>query len=246
MLQSFNPTVPVKEVCTLYVVRPGPTSDNVIENNTDKPNTGRWSSPDETTLSQDGIASARKIAEIFKDISLDKAYCSYAKRTFETAQIILDGKQIEILPRKKFYEMNIGPTEGKTPEEIKEFFYKETGYPNPPTQEKFPKLWAKRQGGPIEANDLFLDHWREDMDTFDDFSYKFLLKLKKLAQENLGKTLLIVPHGTPMKAIVAEAKGVTSDRVICAKGSCYAVTIDINGHFSLKEELQHGVFIEKL
>lgn len=49
-----------------------------------------------------------------------------------------------------------------------------------------------------------------------------------------------------MKAIVAEAKGVTSDRVICAKGSCYAVTIDINGNIFLKEDRQHGVSIEKL
>lgn len=56
--------------------------------------------------------------------------------------------------------------------------------------------------------------------------------------------MLIVPHGTPMKAIIAEAKGTSSDRVICAKGSYYAVTIDSNGKFLLKEDTQNGISIE--
>lgn len=231
-------------VCTLYVARPGPTADNIIENNIDKPDIGRWSSSDETALSENGIVSACKIRDAFKDITFDRAYCSYAKRTFETAQIILTGKQVEIQPKKKFYEMNIGPTEGKTPDEIKEFFYKETGYPDPSTKKRFPKLWAKRAGNSIEANDLFLDKWREDMDTFDEFSEDFIVKLKKLVAKHLGQTLLIVPHGTPMKAIIAEAKGTTSDKVACAKGSYYAVTVDANGQFFLKEDIHNGISIE--
>lgn len=249
MLQScdsFNSmskdTLP--QVCTFYVARPGPTADNIIENNSDKPDTSRWSSSDETALSKDGIISAHKISDVFKNIHFDKAYCSYAKRTFETAQIILNDKQVQIQPKKKFYEMRIGPTEGKTPDEIRSLFYTETGYPDPSTKEIFPKLWAKRLGQPIEPNDLFLDKWREDMDTFDEFSKEFIIKLKKLASKNLGQTILIVPHGTPMKAIIAEAKGTTSDRVICAKGSYYSVTIDMNGEFSLKEDTQSGISIE--
>lgn len=238
--ESYQP----QQVCTLYIARPGPTADNIIENNTDKPDTSRWSSSDETALSKDGMTSAQKIADAFKDIPFDKAYCSYAKRTYETAKIILNDKQVEIQPKKKFYEMKIGPTEGKTPDEIKTFFCKETGYPDLSTKERFPKLWAKRLGQSLEPNDLFLDKWREDMDTFDDFSKEFIVKLKKLVNKHLGQTLLIVPHGTPMKAIIAEAKGTTSDKVTCAKGSYYAVTIDANGKFLLKEETQSGISIE--
>lgn len=167
-----------QQVCMFYVARPGPTADNIIENNLDKPDTSRWSSSDETALSNDGIISANKISAVFKNIHFDKAYCSYAKRTFETAQIILNGQQVEIQPKKKFYEMKIGPTEGKTPEEIKKFFYSETGYPDLSTKERFPKLWAKRLGQPIEPNDLFLDEWREDMDTLINLAKNLLLNLK--------------------------------------------------------------------
>jgi broad specificity phosphatase PhoE len=236
--------IPESQTCTFYVARPGPTADNIVENNTDKPDTTRWSSSDETALSKDGIISAKKIQEVFKNISFDKAYCSYAKRTFETAQIILSDSPVDIEPKQEFYEMNIGPTEGKTPDEIRQFFYQETGYPNRSTQKVFPKLWAKRDGQPIEPNDVFLDKWREDMDTFDAFSKEFILKLKTLAAKHLGQTLLIVPHGTPMKAIIAEAKGTTSDNVTCAKGSYYVVTVDAKGKFVLKEETQSGISIE--
>lgn len=235
----------VNQVCRLYVVRPGPTADNVIENNTDKPVLGRWSDSDKTALAPEGLASADKAKEAFKDVVFDGAYCSYAERTFETAEIVLNGRKVEVKPRKKFYEMRIGETAGKTPDEIKSWFHEQTGYPeNPSTKEKFPKLWAKRQGKPAEPNDCFLDKWRDDMDTFDEFSEAFITRLKNLAAKSLGQTLLVVPHGTPMKAIIAEAKGITSDRVICGKGSFYAVTIDANGKFSLIEDKLSGISIE--
>ena len=47
-----------------------------------------------------------------------------------------------------------------------------------------------------------------------------------------------------MKAIIAEVYGTTSDRVICAKGSYYCVTVDVNGKFSLKEDIQSGISVE--
>lgn len=242
MLQSasFKPVsenYQPQQVCTLYVARPGPTSDNADR---------RWSSSDETPLSEDGIAKARKVANAFKDVRFDKVYCSKAKRTSETAEIILDGQAVQIQPENIFYEMDIGPTEGKTPKEIKAFFYQETGYPDLSTRPKFPKLWAKRSGNPIEADDLFLDKWREDMDTFDNFSTQFIIKLKELVHKHLGQKLLIVPHGTPMKAIIAEATGTSSDRVTCLKGSYYVVTVDANGKFFLKEDTMHGVSIDQL
>jgi phosphoserine phosphatase len=230
------------EKCTLYVARPGPTSDNIVDSNAEKPDTSRWSSSDETALTKDGITSAEAIRDAFKDIHFNGAYCSRAKRTYDTAKIILGDQKIEIKPRKKFYEMRIGPTAGMTPEDIKKYFLAETEYTNY-TKERFPKLWAKRQGGPIEANDIHLDKWRDDIDTFDDFSAKFIERIKKFTAKNLGKTLLIVPHGTPMKAMIAEAKGTTSDRVNCAKGSYYKIEIDANGHFFLQEDMQQGISI---
>lgn len=234
------------QVCTLYVARPGPTPDNVVESNAEKPDTSRWSSADTIALSEEGVASARNIAEKFKDVLFYTAFCSYAQRTFQTAQIILEGKRVAIQPKKKFYEMRIGPTEGKTPEEIINFFCEETRYPESSTRKKFPKLWAKRQGKPIQANDVFLDPWRNDMDTFDAFSREFIFKLKKLVSQYPGKTLLVVPHGTPMKAIFAQAQGITTDRVMCAKGAYFAVTIDANGTFVLKKDMMHGISIEPL
>jgi broad specificity phosphatase PhoE len=69
-------------------------------------------------------------------------------------------------------------------------------------------------------------------------------RLKKTVQRNLGKTLLVVPHGTPMKAVIAEAKGIAIDRVQCNKGSYYAAEFDEQGHVRLIEGIQSGISIE--
>lgn len=239
--EPLNTTLKFNPKCTFYVVQPGPSFDNRVENNIFKPDIRKWSDSDATTLKDN--ESTGTIKDIFQNVNFDGAYCSYAQRTYENAKIILGDRKLEIKPRKKFSEMRIGPTAGKTDDQIKQFFLDETGYPGESTEITFPKLWAKRQGGPIEAEDIFLDRWRDDIDTFDDFSAKFIERIKKFAANNLNKTFLILPHKIHLRAMAAEAKGTTSDRVTCAEGSYYKIKIDSNGNFHLKNDLQEGITI---
>lgn len=241
VMQDFSPS---PHVCVMYVARPGPTDDNYILQPNQSKTTGRWSSSDDTPLAPDGIESAFKIAALFKDVVFDKALCSKAYRTKQTAEIILGAKKIEIQEREELYEMEIGPLEGKTSDEIMEFFKKATGYPSEKTKETLPRLWAKRNGELKNGNDCLLDKWHPDIDVFEPFFEQCIDKIINTAKENLGKTLLVVPHGTPMKSIVAKAKNVSVDRVICQKGAYYAVEIDLNGKVTLREEMMGGISIE--
>lgn len=233
-------------VCQVWVVRPGPTADNYLNHSNDKLPPVRWSSADETPLSNDGVVLAERNAVILKNVHFDAVYCSQAYRTRQTAEIILgQHRNVPITSDPMFYEMKLGPTEGKTPSQIIQLFCEATKYPEPSTQLTLPNLWAKRGGAPlIDSNDAMLDKWRDDMDTFDRFTEEFLPKIKKVALENLGKTLLIVPHGTPMKAIVADAMKTTSDRVKCDKGSWYVAEIDNQGMITVDFNRSKGISID--
>lgn len=233
--------------CTVYIVRPGPTPDNYVESHSENSKTGRWSNLDLTALSEEGIKEAKKAAEVFKDIDFHVAYCSKAKRTFDTAKIILDSKDVEIIPDDLFYEMRIGPLAGKTSEQIIELFCQETGYPDPSTKEKLPNLWAKRKGGPLKhGNDCLLDKWHPEIDVFDEFAHQFLERVQKIVNQNLGKNVLIVPHGTPMKAWIAQAWNVPVDTVQCAKGSYYVAEIAESGNVILLDHPRSGISLESL
>lgn len=118
------------EACTVYYVRPGNTEDN---------SGGRWSSADETPLTQDSVQAAYKMAKELSNISFDAVYCSKAERTKQTARIIAENISPTVV--SCLYEMQIGPFEAMKPEEIVDYFKKHTAYPHESSKEKLPKLW---------------------------------------------------------------------------------------------------------
>lgn len=234
------------EICRLYIARPGPTEDNYVDSSNLA--IGRWSHDDNTPLSSMGVQTAEGIGKMFKGVRFNYAYCSTAVRTIETAKIILGQSHnhgVTIYRSDNFYEMEIGPLAGKTDKEIIDFFYEQSQYQtltNKQKQMAFPKLWEKRQGGPICGNDCLLDEWHADLDNFDDFNEEFLPALNATIQDHLGQTLLVVPHGTPMKAIIGKAWNVASHRIKCEKGAIVVAEIDKEGKITVTK--QYGVSVE--
>lgn len=89
----------------LYIIRHGKTDWNVqhrLQGMTDIP------------LNEEGRKMARDAAIEYKDIHFDVCYCSPLIRARETAEILLEGRDIPIIVDDRLREMGFGKYEGFT------------------------------------------------------------------------------------------------------------------------------------
>ncbi len=70
-----------------------------------------WS---DSPLTEKGIEQARKAGETLKNYPIDAAYSSSSGRAYETTQIVLEGRNIEIKPDKRLRELSFGLFEGSS------------------------------------------------------------------------------------------------------------------------------------
>ena len=87
----------------LYIMRHGRTDWNnlrKIQGHTDIP------------LNAEGRAMAEKAREECQNVPLDVCYCSPLLRARETAEIVLRGRDIPIIPDERLQEMSFGDFEG--------------------------------------------------------------------------------------------------------------------------------------
>ena len=139
-------------------------------------------------LSQEGIEEARRLRERLRDERIDIAFSSPLKRALETARIILDGRDIELIIREELRELDFGRFEG--------MIFREA-------LEKFPDIaekWAnhspdvKFPGG----------EGIEDIHK----------RLKPVAEElaSLNKTALVVSHGGVIRSILCHILNLPLER----------------------------------
>lgn len=212
------------EVCVVYYARPGNTEDN---------SSGKWSSADDTPLTEQSVIAAIKMAEELSNVKFDAVYCSKAERTRQTAEII--AKDITPTVVNCLYEMEIGPFEAMTPSEIVSFFKKETDYPSEESKKRLPKLWERKNGADPIANECLLDRkWHLQIDNFDDFCDSIQEEIKSIFKENIGKTILLVGHGTPGKYVLSLAKNVHVIELECKKAAYFKATVNQNGTIFLQ------------
>ena len=163
----------------LYIMRHGKTDWNVLHKLQ-----GRTDIP----LNEEGRNMARKAADIYKDINFDVCYCSPLKRAKETAEILLEGRNIPLYEDQRIQEISFGSYEGmscvdKTKEENLAFqkFFQDTGNYIPPEDAESVEQLYERTGE-------FL---------------KSLEESKKLKDKNL----LISTHGAAMTAMLNRMRG---------------------------------------
>lgn len=93
-------------------------------------NEKRYIGISDVPLNKEGILQAKKLKEILYSIQLEKAYLSPLVRCVETANIILQNRNVEKVLLKELMEINMGKWEGKTFDYIKSYFpeqFKERG-----------------------------------------------------------------------------------------------------------------------
>lgn len=97
----------------LYFMRHGETVWNTER---------RYQGMTDIELSEEGLRQAECAAERFKNIHIDKIYCSPLKRAVATAKPIADVKGLEVISEDAFREIHFGEWEGKTVPELTEIY----------------------------------------------------------------------------------------------------------------------------
>lgn len=155
----------------LYMMRHGETDWNKKH---------LWQGRTDIPLNENGRYVAELTREGLKQIPFDVAYCSPLCRAKETAEIILQGRDIELIVDERIIEMGFGPFEGRdmreATEETKTFFQHPEQYQVPEGAERFEEV--------LEREKSFLDELRTNP------NYK-------------DSNILIATHGAALRGLVA-------------------------------------------
>lgn len=166
----------------LYIIRHGKTDWNELNKLQ-----GRTDIP----LNKNGREMARKAGEKYKNVHFDVCYCSPLIRAKETAQLMLEGRNVPIIEDERLVEMCFGDYEG-----IENYF----------TTQEYSINTAFRE--PVH---YIADKGAESFEQLYERTGNFLEKTVKpqLAQ---GKDILIVGHGAMNCSIVCQIKNVPLER----------------------------------
>ena len=95
----------------IYLARHGETEWNekgILQGTMDSP------------LTKKGILEAETLRDTLKEVVFDKVFCSYLERSRKTAEIICEGKDVDIISLDGLQEINYGSWQGTLVSEIKE------------------------------------------------------------------------------------------------------------------------------
>jgi broad specificity phosphatase PhoE len=159
----------------LYVVRHGQSTHNQ-----DKLISGYSENP---ALTEQGIAEAKATQKKLSHIHFDEAYSSDLQRAAHTAKIIYGqevhpSKQITNLRERAF-----GTAEGKPQIVLDEF-------------RDDPSFQA------LTEEQRWFHKFADDMESDHEVATRFIGALENIAQENVGKTLLVAAHGGTLRTLL--------------------------------------------
>jgi broad specificity phosphatase PhoE len=166
----------------LYIMRHGKTDWNAkhkLQGRTDIP------------LNEEGIQMAEQAKEKYKDVNFDICYCSPLVRAKQTAEIVLEGRNIPIVYDDRLMEMCFGVYEGVT-------------HPSQIEGSLIRKLFKDPANYPGV----------EDGETFDDLFARTGSFLKEVVQPQLdaGKDVIIVGHGAMDSSIVCQVQNIPLEK----------------------------------
>ena len=157
----------------LLLVRHGETAWNAE---------GRLQGSEDISLSEEGRRQARLIGDRLANTSIDVAYSSDQSRAHDTAQHILEGRDVALNPIPELRERSHGVFEGLTPSERKD---------------RYPEMFADS----LIKN---LDFAPSGGETFRGTNRRMAGWAHGFLQDHLKETVLVVGHGGSLRgAIIA-------------------------------------------
>lgn len=169
----------------IYVIRHGETDWN---------KKGIMLTLEDLPLNENGIKQANRAKEIVDNLDYDLVISSPLKRTMQTATIINEKNNKEIIVDKRIIERNAGSLSGKSV-----------------SDEIFKNYWN------VEKNTKY--HGVETLQELFERVYSFLEDIK---EEYAGKNILIVTHNGVCRTIKTYFEGIPKDKDIrvLGQGNC--------------------------
>lgn len=161
----------------LYIIRHGKTDWNDIN---------KLQGQSDIPLNENGIMMAKKARDEYKDIHFDICFCSPLIRAKQTAEILLEGRDIPIIYDDRLKEMGFGEYEGTL-----NYFEDESLPIN--IFFKHPEEYKESIGGAETIDDLF----KRTGEFLNDKVYSLLKE---------DKDILIVGHGAMNSSIVCQIR----------------------------------------
>jgi HAD superfamily hydrolase (TIGR01509 family) len=157
----------------LYIVRHGETIWNIdskFQGWTDNPLTAK------------GEEQASEIAELLRPVRFDAVYSSTLQRAIRTAEIIVQGRALEISQVHNFREMGLGVLEGMREPEIRE---------------QFPHVLEQWRREPA-------DYVVPEGESLRQVQERCWPELEKILDRHNGQTVLLVAHHTVNKCLIGK------------------------------------------
>ncbi len=130
-------------------------------------------------INNTGKEQVKRLAKALEGVSFDVVYCSPALRAMQTARILVP--KSKLLFHRDFREFDRPTLEGLTQKKLKKII--------PDVEEQWNRDgidWRPPGGG----------------ETLREYQARSISAFKEIVKSNAGKTILIVTHGGPLKAIV--------------------------------------------
>ncbi len=143
-------------------------------------------------ITEKGHLQAKKVAERLAEMPIDILYSSSLTRTLQTAQYIADIKKLPIIRTDKLKEINGGDWENKNFDDLPKLYPKEQF-----TWEKEPHI-----------------HQMPNGESMVEFYERILKEVKSIVNQNLGKNICIVTHGTAIRALLCRFYGKSIEHMI--------------------------------
>ena len=156
----------------LYITRHGETEWNLQ---------GRVQGSKDSDLTNKGKEQATKLRKYLEGTSIDVIFSSSSGRAYNTARIIAENREIDIIKSDGLKEMHLGIWEGKSFDSIKEDYKEmhETFWNKPHLLKEFPG------------------------ETFDDFRKRVVGTVLQIVEEHEGKKIMIVAHALVLKILMS-------------------------------------------
>jgi probable phosphoglycerate mutase len=168
---------------TIYLIRHGESQGNAIRSFLGHTN---------LDLTEKGHAQAECTARYLKNVHADIIYSSDLKRAYSTAKHTADVKGMEIIKDEKLREIFAGDWEGR----------------------KFDDLL-------VECPESYAGLWKNDIgnsrpdngESVAELKDRVSAEITKIAKENIGKTVFIFTHATPIRTFKAFCDNKSLDEI---------------------------------
>ena len=144
-------------------------------------------------LTKKGLSQARRLAGRIRRFHIDKIYSSDLGRAYSTTvEITRHLKRVKIVRDPELREILLGDWEGMTPEDVDRLY--EKGY----------QRWQKKPSAMVIPNAEKVSRFRR----------RVTERVRRIAAENRGKTVLLVTHGGVITALLSDWLKADFDRVL--------------------------------